>query len=79
MADLDPSLPAPPGVAPSADLLRLVAENLDVVFYVTTPGEGRVLYHSPAFETLYGVPPPARWSSAASGSSTSCTSTTTPS
>jgi PAS domain S-box-containing protein len=59
MADLDPSPAATPAAAASADLLRLVAENLDVVFYVTTPREGRVLYQSPALEGLYGAPPGA--------------------
>src|SRR5690606_19068835 len=55
MPELATSTSGQPGA--SADLLRLIAENLDVVFYVTAPRDDRVLYLSPAFETLHGAPP----------------------
>jgi diguanylate cyclase (GGDEF)-like protein/PAS domain S-box-containing protein len=34
--------------------LRLVAEHVDEVFWLTTPDESEILYVSPAYETIFG-------------------------
>jgi diguanylate cyclase (GGDEF)-like protein/PAS domain S-box-containing protein len=35
--------------------LRLVAEHVDEVFWLTTPDESEILYVSPAYETIFGT------------------------
>jgi PAS domain-containing protein len=38
----------------SEQRFRLLAENIDEVFWITDPAENRILYISPAYEEIWG-------------------------
>ncbi len=50
--------PFPPkhGLPPSTEIFRLIAENLNAVFWVRDLSEGDLLYISPAYEKIWGAP-----------------------